>query len=362
VIWAARPYLIQACLMSNPETAAGNRILVVDDEEGMRHMLRALLTRRDFVVTEAESGEDALERLSEGDIDIVLADVRMKPLDGLGLLKKLRESKSPVTVIMMSAFVDLDTAIEALKQGAADYVSKPFKADEVFLKIRMAQERARLQEERESLRAENARLKGQTVIADAPAGIVGKSQRMADIFNTIAKIADYKSTALLIGESGTGKELVARALHERSVRAKGPFVPINCGAIPVTLLESELFGHVKGAFTGAAESRAGFFQTADGGTIFLDEIGETSLAMQVKLLRVLQDREIRMVGSSSPRTVDVRVIAATNKDLRGLVKTGALREDLFFRLNVLSISVPALRERGDDVILLARHFLEKFAR
>ena len=338
----------------------GNRILVVDDEEGMRHMLRTLLTRRKFVVTEAENGEAALDKLGDGDIDIVLADVRMHPLDGIGLLKKLREAKSPVTVIMMSAFVDLDTAVEALKHGAADYVSKPFKADEVFLKIRMAQERARLEEERESLRAENARLKGQTVAVDAPAGIVGKSQRMAEIFTTIAKIADYKSTALLTGESGTGKELVARALHEKSVRAKGPFVPINCGALPVTLLESELFGHVKGAFTDASRNKKGLIEEAHNGTLFLDEIGELPVLLQVKLLRFLQEEEIRRVGDNRAIRVDVRVVAATARDLGDMVKDGSFREDLYYRLNVLQLRIPPLRERKDDIPLLVDHFIAKY--
>jgi two-component system response regulator AtoC len=338
----------------------GNRILVVDDEEGMRHLLRTMLSRRDFVVAEAASGQEALERLSDGDIDIVLADVRMKPMDGIGLLKRLGETKSPVTVIMMSAFVDLDTAIEALNCGAADYVSKPFKADEVFLKIRMAQERARLEDERERLRAENARLKGETVAADAPAGIIGKSKLMAEIFTTIAKIADYKSTALLIGESGTGKELVARALHEKSVRHRGPFVPINCGAIPVTLLESELFGHVKGAFTDASRNKKGLIEEAHTGTLFLDEIGELPVLLQVKLLRFLQEEEIRRVGDNRAIYVDVRIVAATARDLNEMVKEGGFREDLYYRLNVLQLRIPPLRERKDDIPLLVDHFISKY--
>ncbi|MFC1611144.1 sigma-54-dependent transcriptional regulator [Myxococcota bacterium] len=337
-----------------------NRILVVDDEEGMRHMLRTLLSRNDFVVSEASDGTEAIERLRQGDIDIVLADVRMQPLDGLGLLKKISQSKIPATVIMMSAFVDLDTAIEALKSGASDYVSKPFKADEVLLKIRLAQERARLDEERERLRAENARLRGHPVHADAPAGIIGKSQQMADIFNTIAKIADYKSTALLIGESGTGKELVARALHDKSVRAHGPFVPINCGAIPVTLLESELFGHVKGAFTDATRNKKGLIEEAHSGTLFLDEIGELPVLLQVKLLRFLQEEEIRRVGDNKAIKVDVRIVAATARDLAEMVKDGSFREDLYYRLNVLQLRIPPLRERKDDIPFLVDHFISKY--
>ncbi len=326
----------------------------------MRHMLRTMLTHKDFEVSEAANGEEALARLQEGDIDIVLADVRMPKLDGLGLLKKINRAKTPVTVIMMSAFAEIETAIEALKGGAADYVSKPFKTDEVLLKIRLAQERARLEDEREHLKAENARLRGQAPTADAPAGIIGKSQRMNDIFNTIAKIADYKSTALLIGESGTGKELVARALHDKSIRANKPFVPINCGAIPATLLESELFGHVKGAFTDATRNKQGLFEEAHTGTLFLDEIGELPVLLQVKLLRFLQEEEIRRVGDNKAITVDVRVVAATARDLTEMVKDGTFREDLYYRLNVLQLRIPPLRERKDDVPLLVDHFIRKY--
>ncbi len=338
----------------------GKRILVVDDEEGMRDMLRALLGKAGFAVVDAADGQAALTRLRDGDIDVVLADVRMPQLDGLGLLKKIGESRIPVTVIMMSAFVDLDTAIDALKAGAADYVSKPFRTDEVLLKIRMAQERVRLAEERERLRTENARLRGEGSQEAAPAGIVGKSHRIAEIFSTIAKIADYKSTVLLIGESGTGKELVARALHDLSVRKKAPFVPINCGAIPATLLESELFGHVKGAFTDASRTKKGLIEEADTGTLFLDEIGELPLQLQVKLLRFLQEEEIRRVGDTKPIHVDVRVVAATARDLAEMVKQGGFREDLYYRLNVLQLRIPPLRERKDDVPLLVDHFIAKY--
>jgi two-component system response regulator AtoC len=346
--------------VDTPKPVAGNRLLVVDDEEGMRHMLRTLLTHHGYTVSEAGDGEAALARLGQGDIDIVLADVRMPVLDGLGLLRRIAQSKAPVTVIMMSAYVDLDTAIEALKAGAADYVSKPFRNDEVLLKIRIAQERARLDEERERLRAENARLRGAGPVTAAPAGIVGKSQRLVDIFTTVAKIADYKSTVLLIGESGTGKELVARALHDLSVRKKEPFVPINCGAIPATLLESELFGHVKGAFTDASRNKKGLIEEAHNGTLFLDEIGELPLLLQVKLLRFLQEEEIRRVGDNRAIRVDVRVVAATARDLSTMVREGAFREDLYYRLNVLQLRIPPLRERKDDIPLLVEHFIAKY--
>jgi len=343
-----------------PPLPKGRRLLVVDDEEGMRHMLGLVLRRHGYHVSEAATGLAALERLRAGDIDIVLSDVRMPELDGLGLLERIRASKVPVTVIMMSAFVELDAAIEALKMGASDYVSKPFKADEVLLKIRMAEERARLDEEQARLRAENARLRGDSV-DEPPVGIVGKSQRVVEIFKVIRKVADYKSTVLVFGESGTGKELVARALHEQSVRRTAPFVPINCGAIPETLLESELFGHVKGAFTDATRTKPGLIEEAEGGTLFLDEIGELPLSLQVKLLRFLQEDEIRRVGDTRAIAVDVRVVAATARDLADMVKAGTFREDLYYRLNVLQLSIPPLRERKDDIPLLVDHFLEKYA-
>lgn len=343
-----------------PKAVKGNRVLVVDDEEGMRQMLAVMLGKHGFDVREAKQGVEALQRLKEGDIDIVLSDVRMPELDGLGLLKKIAQAKFPVTVIMMSAFAELEAAIEALKLGAADYVSKPFKGDEILLKIRMAQERLRLADERERLKAENARLKGEVGQVETPSGIIGKNQRMADIFATIAKIADYKSTVLLIGESGTGKELVARAVHDKSVRSKGPFIPINCGAIPATLLESELFGHVKGAFTDATRNKKGLIEEANGGTLFLDEIGELPVMLQVKLLRFLQEEEIRKVGDNKALSVDVRVVAATARDLVGMVKDGTFREDLYYRLNVLQLRIPPLRERKDDIPILVEHFIAKY--
>ncbi len=323
-------------------------------------MLSLMLERQGFVVSTAADGAAALERLVQGDIDIVLSDVRMPGIDGLTLLDKLREVKSPVIVIMMSAFVDLDTAIEALKRGAADYVSKPFKPDEVLLKIRMADERQRLSEERERLEAENARLRGAPSASALGPGIVGKSKRLTAIFQTVHKIADYKSTVLLLGESGTGKELVARAIHDHSVRSKGPFVAVNCGAIPETLLESELFGHAKGAFTDASRNKRGIIEEAHEGTLFLDEIGELPLQLQVKLLRFLQEDEIRRVGENKGITVDVRVVAATARDLQQMVAEGEFREDLFYRLNVLLLTIPPLRERKDDIPLLVDHFLGRY--
>ena len=342
------------------EDPRSRRLLIVYDEEGMRHMLSLMLERHGFTVSTAADGAAALERLRQGDIDVVLSDVRMAGMDGLTLLDELRAVKSPVIVIMMSAFVDLDTAIEALKRGAADYVSKPFKPDEVLLKIRMAVERQRLAEERERLEAENARLRGEPSVSPLGTGIVGKSKRLAAIFQTVRKVADYKSTVLLLGESGTGKELVARAIHDQSVRSKGPFVAVNCGAIPETLLESELFGHAKGAFTDASRNKRGIIEEANGGTLFLDEIGELPLQLQVKLLRFLQEDEIRRVGENKGITVDVRVVAATARDLQQMVAEGEFREDLFYRLNVLLLTIPPLRERKDDIPLLVDHFLVRY--
>jgi two-component system, NtrC family, response regulator AtoC len=344
----------------NERAERGKRVLVVDDEEGMRHMLGVLLSRNGYSVQEAQNGKEALEKLRSGHIDLVLTDVRMPELDGPALLKKIHGAKMPVTVIMMSAFVDLDVAVEALKLGAADYVSKPFRTDEVLLKIGMAVERQRLEDERERLRAENARLKGTRTDEGAIPGIIGKSQSLQNILGTVRKVADYKSTVLLLGESGTGKELLARALHAQSVRKKGPFVAINCGAIPETLLESELFGHVKGAFTDASRNKPGLIEEANGGTLFLDEIGELPLSLQVKLLRFLQEDEIRRVGDTKDVKIDCRVVGATARDLTEMVKAGTFREDLYYRLNVLQLRIPPLRERKDDIPILVEHFVQKY--
>lgn len=344
------------------DKAVGRRILIVDDEENMRHMLAMMLNSHGFSVATAEDGAQAVEHLKEGHTDIVLCDIKMPVLDGLGFLQRVHSKKLPLHIIMMSAFVDLDTAIECLKLGAADYVSKPFKVDEVLLKIRMAEERLRLEEEKEKLKAENAALRAEKSIeAKAIPGIIGKSQALQTILTSVRKVADYKSTVLLIGESGTGKELLARALHEQSIRKKGPFVAINCGAIPETLLESELFGYVRGAFTDASRNKKGLIEEADNGTLFLDEIGELPLSLQVKLLRFLQEDEIRKVGDTKDLRVDVRVVAATARDLQDMVKKGTFREDLYYRLNVLQLRIPPLRERKDDIPTLVDHFIAKYA-
>ncbi len=284
--------------------------------------------------------------------DVVLTDVRMPKMGGLDLLQTLRAKGNDATVIVMSAYGNMDLAIEAMKVGAYDYVQKPFKPDEVVLALRKA-------EEREALRRENRALRDEIRKEHRFEDILAKSARMQEIFRTIAKIADYKTTVLVTGESGVGKELVARAIHRRSSRRGGPFVAVNCGAIPENLLESELFGHKKGAFTDAVQDRRGLFEEANLGTLFLDEIGELPLSLQVKLLRVLEDERIRRLGDSRDVQVDVRIIAATHRDLTAETKAGRFREDLFYRLNVLHIHSPPLRDRREDIPLLIDHFLAR---
>lgn len=328
------------------------RVLVVDDEENIRVVLRTLLKKHNYQVEAAESAETALAQLERFDPDFVLADVRMSGMTGLELCTELRARASLATVIVMSAYGSVDLAIEAMKAGAYDYISKPFKQDEVLLALTKA-------EERESLRRENRALKQAIRKEQTFHGILGKSESIEKVFSTIGKVADYKTTVLIQGESGTGKELVARALHFGSSRKNKPFIPINCGAIPATLLESELFGHKRGAFTDAHADKLGLFAQAHQGTIFLDEIGELPLALQVKLLRVLQEGRIRPLGATRDQEADVRVIAATVRDLRREVEENRFREDLYYRLNVLQINVPPLRDRRDDIILLVEHFIER---
>ncbi len=328
------------------------RVLVVDDEENIRLVLRTLLKKHDYRVETAESAESALMQIERFDPDFVLADVRMTGMTGLELCAELKARSCLATVILMSAYGSMDLAIDAIKAGAYDYISKPFKQDEVLLALTKA-------EERESLRRENRALKQAIRKEKTFHGILGKSEAIERVFATIEKVADYKTTVLIQGESGTGKELVARALHEGSSRKVKPFVALNCGAIPATLLESELFGHRKGAFTDAHADKKGLFAEADQGTLFLDEIAELPLGLQVKLLRALQEGRIRPLGSTRDQEIDVRVIAATVRDLRQEVLEGRFREDLYYRLNVLQINVPPLRDRRDDIPLLVEHFIER---
>jgi two-component system response regulator AtoC len=326
------------------------RVLVVDDEENIRLVLRTLLKKHGYEVEVADSGEAALAIMDSFGPDVILTDVRMPKMGGMDLLAALKEKQYPATVIVMSAYGNMDLALEAMKAGAYDYVGKPFKPDEVVLALRKA-------EEREVLRRENKALREQIKQDNQYESILAKSAAMVDIFKTISKIADFKTTVLITGESGVGKELVARAIHARSSRRNGPFVAINCGAIPENLLESELFGHKKGSFTDANADRKGLFEEATNGTLFLDEIGELPFNLQVKILRALQEETIRRVGDSRDVKIDVRIIAATHRDLAADAKAGRFREDLFYRINVLPIMIPPLRSRKEDVNLLVDHFV-----
>jgi len=326
--------------------------LVVDDEENLRLVLRTLLKRNGYEVECAANGEEALALVDSFGPDVVLTDVRMPKLDGLDLLKMLKAKGNDATVIVMSAYGNTDLALEAMQQGAYDYIQKPFKPEEVVLTLKKA-------EERELLRRENRALREEMRKEHKFDEILAKSVEMERIFRTITKIADFKTTVLISGESGVGKELVARALHRRSSRSGGPFVAVNCGAIPENLLESELFGHKKGAFTDASSDRRGLFEEAHTGTLFLDEIGELPLGLQVKLLRVLEEETIRRVGDSKDQKIDVRIVAATHRDLLKETGAGRFREDLFYRLNVLPIHVPPLRDRREDIQLLIEHFVSR---
>jgi DNA-binding NtrC family response regulator len=327
------------------------RILVVDDAPDTLELIQRNLTSHGYLVFAAPGAVEALRLLESTPIDLVVTDLKMPQISGLDLARHVRENLKDTEVMLITGYPTIQGAVTAVKLGAQDYLTKPFTDEELLSAVRRILDVLRARR--------NAQNGAQQEPAALP-GLIGESRAMKEVFEVIRKAAATRATVLITGESGTGKELAARAIHYGGPRASAPFVPVNCGSIPESLLESELFGHVKGAFTGAAESRAGFFQTADGGTIFLDEISNTTLAMQARLLRVLQDGEIYMVGSSRPHRVEVRVVAATNKDLRVLVKTGVFREDLFFRLNVITLVMPPLRERDDDVLLLAAHFTRKF--
>ncbi len=331
------------------------RILVVDDERSMREVLFSMLKNEGYDVTVAEGGETAIEAVRRETFDAIITDVRMPKVDGLQVLKATKELSPGTVVIMITAFGSSETAVEAMKLGAYDYITKPFKYDEVMLNIKRALERKRL-------RDENLNLKRRLETQYRFENIIGKGAKIVEVFDTIRKIADSFSTVMITGESGTGKELVAQAIHVNSPRRDKPFISVNCGAIPEGLMESELFGHVKGAFTGAVVNKVGLFTAADGGTLFLDEITEIPSLLQVKLLRAIQEREIRRVGDTKDIKVDVRLIAATNKDLESAVGNGTLREDLFYRLNVIPIHIPSLRERVEDIPLLVAHFLQKFGK
>lgn len=334
--------------MPDPST----QILIVDDSPDTLEMLNRKLSPKGFVCHLASNVNHAIDLLGQYPIELVLTDYKMPKATGLDLIRHLHDNAPHIRVIMITGYPTIEGAIEAVKVGAEEYLTKPFTDDELFEAIDKVMVKVRQQ-----------RLaKKQNTTQSNPYGMIGSSPVMTKVYSAIRKSCSNNATVLIHGESGTGKELVARAIHYHSKRSKTPFVPVNCGAIPETLLEAELFGYTKGSFTGAIETRAGYFITADGGTIFLDEISETSLSMQVKLLRVLQEKQVTMIGSKSPRSINVRVIASTNKDLTQLIKQGGFREDLYYRLNVLPIMLPPLRERRDDIPQLVYYFLEKYAR
>ncbi|MCU0600079.1 MAG: sigma-54 dependent transcriptional regulator [Desulfobacterales bacterium] len=332
------------------------RILIIDDEENMRHMLTALLTDSGYEVDSLPDAVLALKKIQDTFYQFIFCDVRMPNMDGMAFLRASGKILQNSNVIMMSAYGTIDMAIEAMKLGAYDYISKPFKPDEVLLTLKKA-------EERERLKTENIELKERIQAISDSAGfgsMIGKSKAIQSVYKLAAKVAQFDTTVLITGESGTGKELVAKGIHFSGKRADKPLIPVNCGGIPETLLESEMFGYKKGAFTGADRNYKGLFEAADGGTIFLDEVGDLPLSLQVKLLRFLQDNEIRPIGDTQTKQVDVRIITATSKNLESEVKKGHFREDLFYRLNVLPIHLPPLVERTEDIPSLSQHFISQF--
>jgi two-component system response regulator HydG len=329
-------------------------ILIADDEEAHRLMLRAHLEREGFAIVEASNGQDAIEKVSERIVDLVLMDIRMPAIDGMEALVRIKKLNPAMPIIIMTAYGSIDSAVEALKSGAEDYLTKPLDMDELIIKVKRAIRYHQLEEE-------NILYRERLGIRFDFSNIIGKSPKMRELFETLSMVAPTGATVLLLGESGTGKEIIANAIHQNSPRREKPYVKVNCAALPETLLESELFGHEKGAFTGAIDKKKGRFERADGGTIFLDEIGEMSLPTQTKILRVLQERDFEPVGGTKTIKVDVRIIAATNKHLEEEVSKGRFREDLYYRINVVPIIIPPLRDRREDIPLLAEHFLRIYS-
>ena len=328
-------------------------ILVIDDDKAMRHMLRLVLERENYRISEAETADMALQMIGREAFDAILCDIRMPGTDGLSFLALQPIKDCNAVIVMMSAYGSIDTAIECMKRGAYDYISKPFKADEILLTLKKAEERKRLEQENQRLKQNPAQCQG-TVRIDQ---VVHASQCMKQLLQQVIKIAASEAAVLINGETGTGKELIAQALHEHSPRAQGPFLAINCSAISAGLLESELFGHVRGAFTGADRNHKGLFASASGGTLFLDEIADFPLELQPKLLRVLQESEIRPVGSNRSERINTRVIAASGAKLEQLVELGKFRQDLYYRLAVIDLTIPPLRERPEDITVISQHFL-----
>ena len=327
------------------------KILVVDDEQSHRMMLKAVLNKQGYGVSEADDGSSAIKAVENESFDLILMDIRMSDMDGIAALKEIKKTNPSIPVIMMTAYASLKTAVEALKSGAYDYLTKPLEMEELKILVQKTLEHSRLEEE-------NVLLKERLADRFEFSRIIGRSKAMKELFETLSHVVSSDATILIYGESGTGKELVANAIHQNSPRAQKPFIKVSCAALPETLLESELFGHERGAFTGAVGRKAGRFQLADGGSLFLDEVSEMSPATQVKLLRVLQEKEFEPLGSTKTIQVDIRLISATNKDLETEVKEGRFREDLFYRLNVIPVHLPPLRERKEDIPLLAEHFFK----
>jgi two-component system, NtrC family, response regulator PilR len=330
------------------------QLLIVDDEAGYREVLKKLFEAEGHVVETAPDGRSALAKIKDKQCDLIVSDVRMPDIDGIQLLSLARETHPDVGVVLMTAFGTIATARQAFTLGADDFIQKPFNNDELKVIVKRTLEKQAIVNENRAFRSAQRNM-------GSLASIIGQSDKMTELFRMIEAVAREQSTILITGESGTGKELVARAIHGMSKRADKPFIPINCGALTETLLESELFGYVKGAFTGANESRPGVFESASKGTIFLDEIGDMSLAMQVKMLRVLQEQRVRRVGAADEIAVDTRVIAATHRDLEPMIEAGTFRRDLFYRISVIPLHVPPLRERRDDIPRLAEHFMKKFS-
>jgi two-component system response regulator AtoC len=335
---------------------SGKKVLIIDDEMNMRHMLQIMLNKAGYVADAAADGFEGLEKMSEADFDFILCDLKMPKMDGMTLLRQSREEHPDKTFIMMSAYGNIDDALEAMKIGAYDYISKPFKTDEVLLTLKKAEERERLKAENISLQDKIRRIEQKYSFGN----IIARSGAMRYVFDLVSKVAKHKTTVLITGESGTGKDLIARAIHQSGNRASAPMVSINCGGIPENLLESELFGYKRGAFTDAVKDKPGRFEEANGGTMLLDEIGDLPLPLQVKLLRVLQEEEITPLGDTGSKKIDVRVITATSKDLQKEVEQGRFREDLYYRINVMTIHLPPLRERRGDIPLLIGYFIDQF--
>lgn len=346
-------------MLATAETMPNShRVLIIDDEENMRHMLSSVLRRLGYAVQSASNGKAGIEALRQQAFDVVLCDIRMPEMDGMEFLRRANAEGVTATIIMMSAFGSMDTALSAIRLGAYDYISKPFKADEIELTLRKAEEREGLRRDNEALRHQLASLEGDFNFGR----MVARSKSMQEVFALATKVAPHTTTVLITGESGTGKELIAQGIHALSERRDEQFVAVNCGGLPENLIESELFGYKKGAFTGADRDKQGLFFAADNGTLFLDEIGELPLSMQVKLLRVLQEGEIQPIGAARPQKINVRIIAATARDLASDVNSGVFRQDLYYRLNVVHIHLPPLRERVGDVPLLCDFFLKRYTR